>query len=212
MAIATLGFLKKLLDTPGPSGFELAPARVWRDEVKTFADDVRADVHGNSVAALNPRGKPRLMFAGHIDEIGIQITHIDEDGFFYFSGIGGWDSQVLVGQRVLILARGGPVHGVVGKKAVHQPRCSRTPVVIHFCQQYAPFFLHYPVVIWRRWSVRDRRHTLQLLWQIERWSSSAPLTIFSRFSGAIKIAALPQNPAGLWASQTPTVALASSSK
>jgi len=75
-------------------------------------------VHGNSVAVLNPKGKPRVMFAGHIDEIGLQITHIDEDGFLYFSGIGGWDSQVLVGQRVLILSREGPVHGVVGKKAI----------------------------------------------------------------------------------------------
>src|SRR5947207_9128499 len=120
MAITTLGFLKKLLDTPGPSGFELAPGRVWRDEVKSFADDVRADVHGNSVAALNPKGKPRLMFAGHIDEIGIQITHIDDDGYLYFAGIGGWDSQVLVGQRVVLLTREGPVHGVVGKKAIHQ--------------------------------------------------------------------------------------------
>src|SRR5437879_10021586 len=119
MTIATLGFLKKLLDTPGPSGFELAPARLWRDEVKSFADDVRADVHGNSVAALNPKGKPRLMFAGHIDEIGIQITHIDDDGYLYFAGIGGWDSQVLVGQRVVIAGPKGPVPGVVGKQAIH---------------------------------------------------------------------------------------------
>ena len=120
MTIKTVGFLKKLLDTAGPSGFEQAPGRVWRDEVGTFADDVRADVHGNSVAALNLKGKPRVMFAGHIDEIGIQVTHIDDDGFLYFSGIGGWDSQVLVGQRVLIISRSGPVHGVVGKKAIHQ--------------------------------------------------------------------------------------------
>ena len=116
----TVGFLKKLLDTAGPSGFELAPGRVWREELKSFADDVQADVHGNSVASLNPKGKPRVMLAGHIDEIGIQVTHIDEDGFLYFSGIGGWDSQVLVGQRVLLITRDGPVHGVVGKKAVHQ--------------------------------------------------------------------------------------------
>ena len=114
MTIATLGFLKKLLDTAGPSGFEQAPARVWRAEVEGFADEVRADVHGNSVAALNPKGKPRLMLAGHIDEIGLQITHIDDEGFLYFSGIGGWDSQVLVGQRVLLLGRAGPVRGVIG--------------------------------------------------------------------------------------------------
>jgi endoglucanase len=120
MAIPTIGFLKKLLDTPGPSGFEQAPARVWREEVSKFAEDVRADVHGNSIATLNSKGKPRLMFAGHIDEIGFQITHIDEDGYLYFSGIGGWDSQVLVGQRVLLLTREGVVRGVVGKKAIHQ--------------------------------------------------------------------------------------------
>ena len=119
MALETVEFLKRLLDTPGPSGFEQLPARVWRDEVKTFADDVRTDVHGNSIATLNPKGKPRLMLAGHIDEIGVQITHIDDDGYLYFSGIGGWDSQVLVGQRVVLLGRGGPVRGVIGKKAVH---------------------------------------------------------------------------------------------
>jgi endoglucanase len=120
MPITTLAFLKKLLDTPGPSGFEQAPARVWRDEVTGFADSVEADVHGNSIAALNAKGKPRIMLTGHIDEIGLQITHIDEDGFLYFSGIGGWDPQVLVGQRVLLLGRDGPVRGVIGKKAVHQ--------------------------------------------------------------------------------------------
>lgn len=116
---ATVEFLKKLLDTPGPSGFEAAPARVWREEVKRFADEVRADVHGNSIGVVNAKGAPRLMLAGHIDEIGLQITHIDDDGFLFFAGIGGWDSQVLVGQRVVITGPKGTVRGVIGKKAVH---------------------------------------------------------------------------------------------
>ena len=116
---STLEFLKRLLDTPGPSGFEAAPARVWRDEVKQLADDVTADVNGNSVASVNAQGAPRLMLAGHIDEIGIQITHVDDEGYLYFAGIGGWDSQVLVGQRVVITGVKGPVHGVIGKKAIH---------------------------------------------------------------------------------------------
>lgn len=116
---ATIEFLKQLLDTPGPSGFEAAPARVWREEVKRFADDVRADVHGNSVGVVNAKGAPRLMLAGHIDEIGLQITHIDDDGFLFFAGIGGWDSQVLVGQRVVLTGPKGPVRGVIGKKAIH---------------------------------------------------------------------------------------------
>ena len=119
MTKPTLEFLKRLLDTPGPSGFETAPARVWREEVKAFVDEVKADEHGNSVAALNPAGTPRLMLAGHIDEIGLQVTHVDDDGYLYFAGIGGWDSQVLVGQRVVIAGPKAPVRGVVGKQAIH---------------------------------------------------------------------------------------------
>lgn len=112
-------FLKTLLDTPGPSGFEAAPARVWRAEAERLVERVEADVTGNSIAVLNPEGAPRVMIAGHIDEIGVMITHVDDDGFLYFDGIGGWDSQVLVGQRLRVLTRRGPVIGVVGKKPIH---------------------------------------------------------------------------------------------
>lgn len=119
MTDTNLAFLKQLLDTPGPSGFEAAPARVWREAVGKFADEVRSDVNGNSIAAVNPKGTPRLMLAGHIDEIGLQVTHIDDEGYLYFAGIGGWDSQVLVGQRVILSGTAGPVPGVIGKKAVH---------------------------------------------------------------------------------------------
>src|SRR3989442_7886051 len=115
----TLDFLKRLLDTPGPSGFETAPARVWREEVKTFADQVTADVHGNSVGALNPKGAPRLMLAGHIDEIGLQITHVDDEGYLYFAGIGGWGGPGRVGERAVIAGAKGTVRGGVGKQAVH---------------------------------------------------------------------------------------------
>jgi endoglucanase len=119
MKASSLKFLKQLLDSPGPSGFETAPAGVWRKEARRFADAVQADVSGNSIAALNPDATPRIMFAGHIDEIGLMIVHVDDDGFLYFSTIGGWDSQVLVGQRVVIAAKQGLVDGVIGKKAVH---------------------------------------------------------------------------------------------
>ena len=119
MTPESLAFLKSLLDTPGPSSFEAAPARVWRAEAKKFADAVHADVSGNSFATLNADGKPRLMFAGHIDEIGIMVTHIDDDGYLSFDTIGGWDHQVFVGQRVILLGRQGQVIGVVGKRAIH---------------------------------------------------------------------------------------------
>jgi putative aminopeptidase FrvX len=111
-------FLRSLLDAPGPSGFETVPARIWRAEAEAFAQ-VRTDPHGNTLATLNPDGAPRVMLAGHIDEIGLMVTHIDEDGFLYIDGIGGWDSQVLVGQRLRVLGRGGEVLGVIGKKPIH---------------------------------------------------------------------------------------------
>ena len=119
MTPESLSFLKSLLDTPGPSAFEAAPARVWRAEAARFADSVRADVAGNSFATLNADGRPRVMFAGHIDEIGVMVSHVDDDGFISFDTIGGWDHQVFVGQRVRLLGRDGPVGGVVGKKAIH---------------------------------------------------------------------------------------------
>jgi putative aminopeptidase FrvX len=119
MKPSSLTFLKQLLDQPGPSGFETAPARIWRDEAEGIADSVTADVSGNSVAALNPDGVPRIMLAGHIDEIGLMIVHLDDEGYLSFAGIGGWDTQVLVGQRVVITTKTGPIDGVIGRKAIH---------------------------------------------------------------------------------------------
>ncbi len=115
---APLAFLRKLLDTPGPSGFETAPAAVWREEAQAFAE-VSGDVHGNSIAVVNPEGAPTIMLAGHIDEIGVIVTYIDDDGFVYFGPIGGWDPQVLVAQRIRFAGRDGDVLGVVGKKPIH---------------------------------------------------------------------------------------------
>lgn len=115
---ASLAFLKRLLDTPGPSGFEQAPTRVWREEARTFAE-VSGDVMGNSFAVVHPDGAPTILLAGHIDEIGLIVTHVDDQGYVHFGPIGGWDPQVLVGQRVRILGHAGDVAGVIGKKPIH---------------------------------------------------------------------------------------------
>ncbi len=114
----SVDFLKRLLDTPGPSGFEGAPARVWRAEAATFSS-VRADVVGNSLATVEGSGGPTILLAGHIDEIGVIITWIDDNGFIYFEPIGGWDPQVLVAQRMRFMGRNGDVFGVIGKKPIH---------------------------------------------------------------------------------------------
>lgn len=114
----SLEFLKKLLNAPGPSTEEVRPARVWREEAATFADNLYSDVRGNTFAVING-GAPRVLLAGHIDEIGIIVTYIDDEGFLYFKGVGGWDPQVLVGQRIRLLGKNGDVIGVIGKKAIH---------------------------------------------------------------------------------------------
>ncbi len=115
----SLEFLKRLMETISPSGYEDEAARVWMAEAETFADRVFSDQHGNAYAIVHKGGSPRVMLAGHMDEIGLMITHIDEQGFLYFSSIGGWDPQILQGQRVWIRTQGGRVPGVIGKKPVH---------------------------------------------------------------------------------------------
>ena len=112
-------FLRRLLDAPGPSGYETVPAKVWRSEAESFADEVFGDVLGNSFARTGTKGGPVVVIEGHIDEIGLLITHIDEEGFLWFQAIGGWDDQVIVGQRLRIAGRDGDVIGVIGKKAAH---------------------------------------------------------------------------------------------
>ena len=114
----SLNFLKTLLSTPGPSGDEAAVARIWRSEASTFADEVKADIRGSSYAVLNG-GSPRVLLAGHIDEIGLMVSYIDDDGYLSCAEIGGWDPQVLVGQRIKLIGISGEVIGVIGKKPIH---------------------------------------------------------------------------------------------
>lgn len=115
----SLDFLRNLMNTPSPSGYEGPAVEVWRAEAKKFSDQVKTDLHGNTIAVLNKGGSPRVMLAGHIDEIGLMIQSIDEQGFARFQGVGGWDPQILPGQRVVFMGNKGPVRGIVGKKPIH---------------------------------------------------------------------------------------------
>lgn len=112
-------FLQNLLLTPSPSGYERPIQDVVRAWVKPFADEVRTDRHGNVIAVRNPEGSPRIMLAGHCDQIGLMVQHIDDSGFLYVQPIGGWDMQILLGQHLTVWTRTGPVHGVVSRKAPH---------------------------------------------------------------------------------------------
>ncbi|UCD09758.1 MAG: M42 family metallopeptidase [Dehalococcoidales bacterium] len=112
-------FLKKLVDTPGPSGYEQPVQRVFRDRVAVYTSEVRTDVMGNVFATVNPDGFPRIMLAGHADEIGFQVRYISEEGMLYFGSIGGHDAVVTVGQRVTVHTATGPIPGVLGRTAIH---------------------------------------------------------------------------------------------
>jgi putative aminopeptidase FrvX len=137
--------LRDLLAARGPSGYETAPAAVWRAAAEAFGAEVDTDVVGTPSARVPARGKGesgsapppaqgavappdpdavpvgprRLVVMGHIDEIGLIVTHIDDEGFLWFREVGGWDAQILVGQRVVLGTREGELPGVIGKKPIH---------------------------------------------------------------------------------------------
>ncbi len=125
-------FLRRFMETACPSGFEQRASQVWREEAGRFADRTWADMHGNSFAVVNEGGSPRVMLAGHIDEIGLMITYIDEHGYLSFTGIGGWDLQVLPGQRVQLHTKEGVVLGVIGRKPIHLLKDEERKKVVKF--------------------------------------------------------------------------------
>ena len=112
-------FLKKLVETPSPSGYEQDVQKLVRDRIKPWCDEVKTDVMGNVFGIRNPAGTPRIMLAGHCDQIGFIIKYITEDGFIYVEAIGGVDPTVAVSQRVVIMTKNGLVPGVIGRKAIH---------------------------------------------------------------------------------------------
>jgi putative aminopeptidase FrvX len=119
MDAASKKFLKTILETPSPSGYEQQIQRVVRGYAEEFADEVRTDLHGNVVVSCNPKAELRVMFAGHCDQIGLIVTYIDDNGFIYTNPIGGWDPQQLIGQRMTIHAADGPIPAVIARKAIH---------------------------------------------------------------------------------------------
>jgi endoglucanase len=119
METSALKFFKNILETPSASGYESPLQEIVRDYVADFADDVKTDLHGNVIVAKNPDAKFRVMFSGHCDQIGLIVTHIDEEGFLYVQPIGGWDVEVLIGQRMTVWAASGPILGVIARKPIH---------------------------------------------------------------------------------------------
>lgn len=116
-------FLKTLLATPSPSGYERPVQDLVRAWAEPLADEVRTDRHGNVIAlrrAKSSSNNPqRVMLAGHCDQIALMVLNVDEQGFLNIQPIGGWDMQVLIGQHLTIWGKDGPIHGVISRKATH---------------------------------------------------------------------------------------------
>ncbi|WP_029918329.1 M42 family metallopeptidase [Pelobacter seleniigenes] len=129
-------FLKELVETPSPSGYEQPAQRVIRRHLETVADELQTDVMGNLIACLKGQGGPRVMLAGHCDEIGFMVQFVDDRGFIYFGAIGGVDPHLSPGQRVMIHTAKGAVPGVIGKKAIHLIEPKERDNVIKLKQQF----------------------------------------------------------------------------
>ena len=112
-------FLNKLLLTPSPSGFETAIQKIVKKRVSKFSDEISVDVHGNLTACFNPKGKIRVMLAGHCDQIGMMVTHVSDNGFISINSIGGIDPSVLPGTNLVVHTESGPIEGVIGYPPVH---------------------------------------------------------------------------------------------
>ena len=119
MRAESLTFLEKLINTPSPPGHEAKGQRVWLDYAGQFAQETFTDAYGNAVAIYNKGGSPRIMLAGHADEIAMTVNFINKEGFIYVRKLGGVDPAITKAQRVIIHTRGGPVKGVVGNVAPH---------------------------------------------------------------------------------------------
>lgn len=124
MRTESLAFLRSLLDTPSPSGFEGAGQRVWSAYASQCAQRTWSDAYGNAFAEVAPRGATRTVaVCGHADEIGLMVNHIDAQGFVYCKSIGGIDAGSIIGKRIQFQSSvpgvAGPVIGLVGATAIH---------------------------------------------------------------------------------------------
>lgn len=127
MKEASLNFLRALVNTPSPTGHEVAGQRVWLDYVKPYAEETFSDAYGNCVGVLNKGGGPRLMLAAHADEIAMAVNYITDDGYLHVLKVGGVDPAITKAQRVVIHSRQGAVPGVVGNVAPHLKHDDKDP-------------------------------------------------------------------------------------
>ncbi len=116
----TVTMLKDLTDAKGIAGHEKEAREVMEKYISPYADEVYTDHLGSLIASKKGNSEgPKVMVAGHLDEVGFMVTRIDSDGFIYFQTIGGWWNQVMLAQRVTIMSNDGDITGIIGSKPPH---------------------------------------------------------------------------------------------
>ncbi len=115
----SVDFLKHMLETPCPSGYEAPAQKIWAAYTGAFTEKTTIDIKGNAIGVVNGKGGPKIMFAGHCDEIGFIVRYIDDEGMLLFSALGGFDEPIIPGRRVVVHAAKGPLTGVIGKSPIH---------------------------------------------------------------------------------------------
>src|SRR5699024_7613565 len=129
----TVTMLKDLTDAKGIPGHEKEARDVMEEYITPYADKVYTDNLGSLIAEkVGQEDGPKIMVAGHLDEVGFMVTRIDDNGFLYFQTVGGWWSQVMLAQRVTVMTKKGDVTGVIGSKPPHilSPEARSKPVEI----------------------------------------------------------------------------------
>ncbi len=122
MEKSSMDFLKRMMSTKSPAGYEYESRKVWKDELSDKCDKLESDWHGNVYAVLNGSAKPKIMILGHLDEIGFMVRHIGDDGFIRFRTIGGVDTAIIQARKVIIQTKNGNIPGIIGRKAIHLTR------------------------------------------------------------------------------------------
>lgn len=133
----SIQFLKEILEEFGPSGFEDRVLKKMKMKMEKYADYVTKD-NLNSLIFVKKGSadRPRVLVAGHVDEIGFIVTSITKDGYLTFTNIGGWFDQVLLSQRVIIMTNKGPVMGVITSKPPHLLSPEERQKVVTMRQMY----------------------------------------------------------------------------
>lgn len=128
-------FLKEITNEASPTGWEQPVQRIIRNRMQKYSDNVSTDVLGNVISTINPEGSPKIMLAGHVDEVALQVRYVDKEGFIYFHMLGGVDAHLTPGKRVYILTKEKQVLGVIGKKAIHLQKPKERESVVKLTDQ-----------------------------------------------------------------------------